>query len=351
MPTETGVGSLKIRHNNVLGYFIEVTATTPSKLLKRAAAETFIHRQTHGQRRSASPRVELAEIESARSPKPPTSALALELDAVRRAASTDVLAERRGDRRGGRRRWPSSTSPPALAELAAERRYVPAGGRRRACDFDISGGRHPVVEAALAAAEGARFVANDCDLGAGERRGLWLLTGPNMAGKIDLPAPERADRRAGADRQLRAGRRSAEIGVVDRLFSRVGAADDLARGRSTFMVEMVETAAILNQAGAAGAGDPGRDRPRHGDLRRPVDRLGVRRAPARGEPLPRPVRHPLPRADRAGGQAAPPAQRHAMRGARSGRAKSCSCTRSADGAADRSYGIHVARLGRAAGSR
>ena len=73
----------------------------------------------------------------------------------------------------------------------------------------------------------------------------------------------------------------ATIGVVDRLFSRVGAADDLARGRSTFMVEMVETAAILNQAGDALAGHPRRDRPRHRDLRRPVDRLGGDRAPAR----------------------------------------------------------------------
>ena len=164
-----------------------------------------------------------------------------------------------------------------------------------------------------------------------------------MAGKSDLPAPERADRHPGADRLLRAGRRRAQIGIVDRLFSRVGAADDLARGRSTFMVEMVETAAILNQAGPRALGHPRRDRPRHRDLRRPVDRLGGARASARGQPLPRAVRHALPRADRARGEAA--GARPATRcGSRNGRATSCSCTRSAPGTADRSYGIHVAKL-------
>ena len=114
----------------------------------------------------------------------------------------------------------------------------------KSLSFDIKGGRHPVVEQALKA-QGVSFIANDCDLAPDNR--LWLLTGPNMAGKstflrqnalIAILAQMGSFVPAGA----------AHIGVIDRLFSRVGAADDLARGRSTFMVEMVETAAILNQA-------------------------------------------------------------------------------------------------------
>ena len=127
---------------------------------------------------------------------------------------------------------------------------------------------------------------------------IWLVTGPNMAGKSTF-LRQNALIAVLAQMGSFVPARRAHIGVVDRLFSRVGAADDLARGRSTFMVEMVETAAILNQAGAALAGDPRRDRPRHRDLRRPVDRLGGDRAPARAEPLPRAVRHAFPRADRA----------------------------------------------------
>src|SRR5260221_238189 len=110
-------------------------------------------------------------------------------------------------------------------------------------DFEIRGGRHPTVEAALAG-RGA-FVANDCALG--EDR-IWLVTGPNMAGKSTFL---RQNALIAILAQIGAfvPASLARIGIVDRLFSRVGAADDLARGRSTFMVEMVETAAILNQAG------------------------------------------------------------------------------------------------------
>jgi DNA mismatch repair protein MutS len=134
----------------------------------------------------------------------------------------------------------------SLAALAADRRYV----RPRVDDstaFSISGGRHPVVEAALAAGRDGGFVANDCDLAEAHR--LWLVTGPNMAGKSTflrqnalIAILAQAGSFVPAD--------DAHIGIVDRLFSRVGAADDLARGRSTFMVEMVETATILNQATA-----------------------------------------------------------------------------------------------------
>jgi DNA mismatch repair protein MutS len=110
--------------------------------------------------------------------------------------------------------------------------------------FAVTGGRHPVVEQALIAS-GGPFVANDCDLSAGR---IWLVTGPNMAGKSTF-LRQNALVAVLAQMGSYVPARSAHIGVVDRLFSRVGAADDLARGRSTFMVEMVETAAILNQAG------------------------------------------------------------------------------------------------------
>ena len=119
----------------------------------------------------------------------------------------------------------------------------------RALDFVIEGGRHPVVEQALTR-EGRPFIANDCDLSPppGEAAGrIWLLTGPNMAGKSTF-LRQNALIAILAQMGSFVPARRAHIGVVDRLFSRVGAADDLARGRSTFMVEMVETAAILNQA-------------------------------------------------------------------------------------------------------
>jgi DNA mismatch repair protein MutS len=132
----------------------------------------------------------------------------------------------------------------ALAELASEGEYC-----RPLVDdsvtFKVVAGRHPVVEAALMAQQAGSFVANDCDLG--ESRRLWLVTGPNMAGKSTFL---RQNALIAVLAQIGAfvPAREAHIGAVDRLFSRVGAADDLARGRSTFMVEMVETAAILNQA-------------------------------------------------------------------------------------------------------
>jgi DNA mismatch repair protein MutS len=134
----------------------------------------------------------------------------------------------------------------ALAELAATRDWC-----RPTVDdstiFAIEGGRHPVVEAARRAA-GEGFVPNDCRLDTEDGARLWLLTGPNMAGKSTfLRQNALIAILAQAGSFVPATR--ARIGLIDRLFSRVGAADDLARGRSTFMVEMVETAAILNRAG------------------------------------------------------------------------------------------------------
>ena len=142
--------------------------------------------------------------------------------------------------------------------------------------FAISRGRHPVVEAALARGACAAFVPNDCDLSPAARR-LWLVTGPNMAGKSTF-LRQNALIAILAQMGSFVPADSAHIGIVDRLFSRVGAGDDLAAGRSTFMVEMVETAAILNQATDEEPGHPRRDRPRHGDLRRARHRLGDRRA-------------------------------------------------------------------------
>ena len=133
----------------------------------------------------------------------------------------------------------------ANADLAALQRYVRPDVDDSAA-FRIDGGRHPVVEAALAARREGPFVANDCDLDPAQR--LWLLTGPNMAGKSTF-LRQNALIAVLAQSGAFVPATAAHVGVVDRLFSRVGAADDLARGRSTFMVEMIETAAILNQAG------------------------------------------------------------------------------------------------------
>ena len=143
-------------------------------------------------------------------------------------------------------RSPISMSPLPWPSLPTAENYVrPALSEEPA--FTIEGGRHPVVEAALVRQGGSAFVPNDCDLG--EARRLWLLTGPNMAGKSTF-LRQNALIAIMAQAGSFVPAKSATIGIVDRLFSRVGAADDLARGRSTFMVEMVETAAILNQATA-----------------------------------------------------------------------------------------------------
>ncbi len=104
-----------------------------------------------------------------------------------------------------------------------------------------------MVEQALKAQSGAPFITNDCDLSGGDAANIWLLTGPNMAGKSTF-LRQNALIALLAQMGSYVPAKSAHIGLISQLFSRVGASDDLARGRSTFMVEMVETAAILNQA-------------------------------------------------------------------------------------------------------
>jgi DNA mismatch repair protein MutS len=247
----TGIRSLKIRHNNVLGYFVDVTAQHGDKLTTAPLNATFIHRQTlAGQVRFTT--TELGELE-AKIANAAERALALELEIFDRLAAA-VTATGAAIRAAADALAVLDVAA-ALAHLAVERDYV-----RPEVDaglaFAISGGRHAVVEQALAN-DGGPFVANDCDLSppappaapADEKAGrIWLMTGPNMAGKSTF-LRQNALIAVLAQMGSFVPARAAHIGVVDRLFSRVGAADDLARGRSTFMVEMVETAAILNQAG------------------------------------------------------------------------------------------------------
>jgi DNA mismatch repair protein MutS len=237
---KAGVPTLKIRHNNVLGYFIEVTPTHADKVPTEPEGD-FIHRQTLASAVRFTT-VELGELEG-RISRAADKALALELELFADLVN-EVTAHDREIALAAQALAALDVAA-SLAELAAAQRYV-----RPVVDdslsFDIRGGRHPVVEAALQREDAASFVPNDCDL-APENR-LWLLTGPNMAGKSTF-LRQNALITLLAQCGSFVPAESAHIGVVDRLYSRVGAADDLARGRSTFMVEMVETAAILNQAG------------------------------------------------------------------------------------------------------
>ena len=238
----TGVSSLKVKHNNVLGYFIEVSAKTADALMKDDA---FIHRQTLANAvRFSTP--ELGELE-AKIAKAGERAVALELEMfedfrARIEAEADAVR----------------AAAAALAELdlaAANADWAEeAGACRPVVDdslaFEIEAGRHPVVETALKRSGEGRFTPNGCTLdGDGDSAPrLMLVTGPNMAGKSTF-LRQNALMAILAQAGLYTPAQSARIGRVDRLFSRVGAADDLARGRSTFMAEMIETAAILNQAG------------------------------------------------------------------------------------------------------
>jgi DNA mismatch repair protein MutS len=242
---EAGVRQLKIKHNNVLGYYIETPQAQGETLLKPPLNATFIHRQTMaGALRFTT--TALVHLE-ARIASAAERTLALEFEAFERLRQ-DCLAH--GERlRGFGAAIAEIDVAAALAELAVKRNWTrPLVDASLA--FRIEGGRHPVVEAALKAA-GEPFVANDCDLTGDLAEGgrIAVVTGPNMAGKSTF-LRQNALIALIAQIGSYVPAAHAHIGVVDRLFSRVGAADDLARGRSTFMVEMVETAAILNQATA-----------------------------------------------------------------------------------------------------
>ncbi|MEO4044059.1 DNA mismatch repair protein MutS [Hoeflea sp. CAU 1731] len=243
---DTGVKSLKIKHNNVLGYFIEVTAGNASALTDDAAKATFIHRQTMANAMRFTT-TELADLES-RIANAADRALTIENEIYDRLSAAIVEAS---DLIIAAAHATSVIDvSAALAVLAEEQGYChPVVDD--SVTFSITAGRHPVVEQALRRQAADPFVANDCDLSPSDGRdegAIWLLTGPNMGGKSTfLRQNALIAIMAQMGSFVPAG--GAHIGVVDRLFSRVGASDDLARGRSTFMVEMVETAAILNQAG------------------------------------------------------------------------------------------------------
>jgi DNA mismatch repair protein MutS len=244
---ETGVKSLKIKYNNVLGYFIEVTALNSEALTTGDDAKgRFIHRQTLANVMRFTT-TELADLET-RIANAADRALTIELT-IFDTLQADVIAAADAIRDAAHALAVLDVSI-ALARLAESEGYC----RPRVDDsrsFTVVAGRHPVVEQALRKQAANPFVANDCDLSPANdaaQGAIWLLTGPNMGGKSTfLRQNALIAILAQTGSFVPAG--SAHVGVVDRLFSRVGASDDLARGRSTFMVEMVETAAILNQAG------------------------------------------------------------------------------------------------------
>ena len=239
------IKSLKVRHNNVLGYYIETPSAAGEKLLRAPLNQKFIHRQTlanvlrfstekladlAGEELSSQTSAEIREKEIFDGLVEETLAQYNEIsEAASGLAIIDVAA--------------------ALAELARQHHYtrpqVDDG-----CQFHITQGRHPVVEAALAQSHGAVardvFIANDCHLNP-EQDQIWLITGPNMAGKSTF-LRQNALIAIMAQMGSFVPARAAQIGVIDRLFSRVGASDNLAAGQSTFMVEMVEAAIILAQA-------------------------------------------------------------------------------------------------------
>ena len=236
-----GVITLKIKHNNVLGYFIETTATHAERLLAKPLNETFIHRQTTANSVRFTT-VGLGDLET-KILNAAARATGLELkifdnlvaSVLSHAAELQNLATSIAE----------LDVAAALAELAMNEGWVrPVLNNSR--NFIIEQGRHPVVEAALRAQSSSVFVANDCLLSDSSDM-IWLLTGPNMAGKSTfLRQNALIALLAQTGSYVPASR--AEIGIVSQIFSRVGAADDLARGQSTFMVEMIETAAILTQA-------------------------------------------------------------------------------------------------------
>ncbi len=243
---ETGIKSLKIKHNNVLGYFIEVTAGNAGPMTDTSEAKArFIHRQTMANAMRFTT-TELADLES-RIANAADKALAIELKAFDEMVAA-VVANAEAIKAGARALSVIDVAA-GLALLAEEQAYCrPLVDASRM--FAIEGGRHPVVEQALRRQAGGPFVANNCDLSPtsdGKDGAIWLLTGPNMGGKSTF-LRQNALIAILAQMGSFVPAASAHIGIVDRLFSRVGASDDLARGRSTFMVEMVETAAILNQA-------------------------------------------------------------------------------------------------------
>ena len=234
----TDIPNLKIKYNNLIGYFVEVPAKFATRMLEN---KDFIHRQSvlNAVRFTT---VELTEIEN-EIRGAGEKLLATELELFNKLVTEVRIAA--DDISRTAKALAELDVGAALADLAAEKNYCRPEIDDSFC-FDVEDGRHPVVEASLAREHGGAFVGNDCRLG-GDYSNIWLITGPNMAGKSTF-LRQNAIIAVMAQIGSFVPAKRARIGVVNKLFSRVGASDDLARGRSTFMVEMVETASILNSA-------------------------------------------------------------------------------------------------------
>ena len=234
----TDIPNLKIKYNNLIGYFVEVPAKFATRMLEN---KDFIHRQSvlNAVRFTT---VELTEIEN-EIRGAGEKLLATELELFNKLVTEVRIAA--DDISRTAKALAELDVGAALADLAAEKNYCRPEIDDSFC-FDVEDGRHPVVEASLAREHGGAFVGNDCRLG-NDYSNIWLITGPNMAGKSTF-LRQNAIIAVMAQIGSFVPAKHAHIGVVNKLFSRVGASDDLARGRSTFMVEMVETASILNRA-------------------------------------------------------------------------------------------------------
>ena len=247
---QTGINILKIKHNNMHGHFVEVTDAhlkkmqnyKPNEDIKAASGTVFILRYS-GKNASRFTTSSLTELDQE------WMSAVDKVSSLEQKLFTDLISEvkKQGDSiRNTAQALSVLDWASALATVAVERGWV-CPHIDDGLSFDIKEGRHPVVEHSLAAQGGARFIANDCHLEVNQDR-VWLLTGPNMAGKSTF-LRQNALIAILAQMGSFVPAQQAQIGIVDRLFSRVGASDNLARGHSTFMVEMVETAAILRQAG------------------------------------------------------------------------------------------------------
>ncbi|MFV9875006.1 MAG: DNA mismatch repair protein MutS [Rickettsiales endosymbiont of Dermacentor nuttalli] len=234
---ETGVLNLRIEQNNIIGYYIEVSPQQSSKI----TAEKFIHKQTlaSGVRYITE---ELKELET-KLFTAQDQVLRLELEIF------NALVELIGEYA---HKLVSLSHALAVIDVMASFAYLAKTNNYikpvvdESYEFKIIAGRHPVVEANLKNNIAvSSFVPNNCDLY--EKQRIWLLTGPNMAGKSTF-LRQNAIIAILAHIGSFVPSEFAHIGIIDRIFSRVGASDDLATGKSTFMVEMVETATILNQA-------------------------------------------------------------------------------------------------------
>jgi len=240
---ETAVQNLKIKHNNVLGYFLETTAAQGARMLSPPLSNRFIHRQTTANQL----RFTTVELSTLETQILNAGSQVLDIELRHFAQLKDIVLQNAALIAEVTKTLAILDLSACFADLAVDENWT-RPLLDDSCAFAIDQGRHPVVERALKRSRKGSFVPNSCDLSQGQTPAIWLLTGPNMAGKSTfLRQNALIAILAQAGSFVPAAR--AHIGLVHQLFSRVGASDDLARGRSTFMVEMVETAAILNQAG------------------------------------------------------------------------------------------------------